>query len=204
MGATKRSSNIELLRIYSMFFIAFGHLWQIELDEYPFVPMLLRSMFGIGKLDCFVFITGYFLIFKTEFSLNRWFKILFQIIFYNVVLTAIFAALGKAPWIDVLISANPLLPTKFNAWFTTQMLGLILIQPFLSRLVSHMTKRQYQGLLLVLYSLTLTLVMDFRGEVFIRRHGKCRGSLLFSLQAVTCVYTCPLIVDGKFWAALYF
>lgn len=157
----QRDSNIELLRIYSMFFITFGHLWQPELNEWPTLPILFRNCFGIGKLDCFVFITGFFLIYKTQFSLQRYFKILFQIIFYNVVITAIAAMFGVAPWIDVLISANPLLPTKFNAWFTTQMLGLILIQPFLSKLVSHLTKRQYQLLLLILILLTTTLIPGF-------------------------------------------
>lgn len=162
MSVTKqRNSNIELLRIYSMFFIVFGHLWNPELTEWPELPMLIRGCFGIGKLDCFVFITGYFLIYKTDFSLQRYFKILFQIIFYNVVITGIAAIIGVAPWIDVLISANPLLPTKFNAWFTTQMLGLILVQPFLSRLVKTLNKRQYQVLLLVLCFLTTTLVMGF-------------------------------------------
>lgn len=68
---------------------------------------------------------------------------------------------GIAPWIDVLVSANPLLPSRFNAWFTTQMLGLILVQPFLSRLVSHLTKSQYQGLLIVLILLTTSMIPGF-------------------------------------------
>lgn len=69
--------------------------------------------------------------------------------------------LGTAPWIDVLLSANPLLPSRFNAWFTTQMLGLILVQPFLSRLVCCLTKRQYQGLLMVLILLTTSFIPGF-------------------------------------------
>ncbi len=162
-----RNSNIELLRIYSMFFITFGHLWQYQFADASFIPLWLRGCIGIGKVDCFVFITGYFLVHKTAFSLDRYFKILFQIMFYNMVITTVFACVGIAPWRDVLISANPLLPSKFNAWFTTQMLGLVLIQPFLSRFIKLLSKRQYQVLLLSLYLLTTTLIPGFPlGELY--------------------------------------
>ncbi len=54
-----RSSNIELLRIYSMFFIIWCHLWdgKVALSGGTFLEHLIASAAGVGAVDIFVLIT---------------------------------------------------------------------------------------------------------------------------------------------------
>ncbi|RXI23567.1 MAG: hypothetical protein C7K11_05245 [Candidatus Amulumruptor caecigallinarius] len=160
---TQRSSNIELLRIYAMFFIVFGHMWasRSHASSDSVGGMLMLNSVGIGVVDIFILITGYFLIDKTGFTLVRFFKILFEVMFYNFVIVLTFFALGEAPWTDLLSCLYPLGPTKFNVWFVSQYFALILVQPFLSRLVERMTQRQYAGFLCVMLLLTSVLVPGF-------------------------------------------
>lgn len=158
-----RHSNIELLRIYAMFFIVWGHIWAAKIDSAsaPFLAHLLVNSVGIGVVDIFILITGYFLIQRQEFTLVRFFKILFEVMFYNFIIVAVAVALGKAPGKDLVICLFPLAPTKFNAWFVSQYLALILIQPFISRFVPALTRTQYRALLCVLLLLTTVLVPGF-------------------------------------------
>lgn len=89
------------------------------------------------------------------------FKILFQVIFYNFVIVAVFVALGSAPPKDLLVCLFPLAPTKFNVWFVSQYLALILLQPFISRLISSLTKTQYRALLCIMLLLTTDFLPAF-------------------------------------------
>ena len=93
---TQRSSNIELLRIYAMFFIVFGHMWasRSHASSDSVGGMLMLNSVGIGVVDIFILITGYFLIDKTGFTLVRFFKILFEVMFYNFVIVLTFFALS--------------------------------------------------------------------------------------------------------------
>lgn len=158
-----RSSNIELLRIYAMFFIVWGHLWagKVAISGGSFLSHLLANSLGIGVVDIFILITGYFLISRIEFTFVRFLKILFEVIFYNFVIVVVFVALGVAPVKDLLVCIFPLAPTKFNVWFVSQYLALILLQPFLSRLVSALTKKQYEVLLCVMLLLTTEFIPGF-------------------------------------------
>lgn len=162
-GSKPRSSNIELLRIYAMFFIVWCHLWagEVAVSGGSFMSHLFANSLGIGAVDIFILITGYFLIRRTEFTLVRFFKILFQVIFYNFVIVAVFVALGSAPPKDLLVCLFPLAPTKFNVWFVSQYLALILLQPFISRLISSLTKTQYRALLCIMLLLTTDFLPAF-------------------------------------------
>ncbi len=158
-----RSSNIELLRIYSMFFIIWCHLWdgKVALSGGTFLEHLMASAAGVGAVDIFVLITGYFLINRTEFTLVRFFKILLEVMFWNFVIVAVFVGLGVAPSRDLLTCLFPLAPTKFNVWFVSQYLALILLQPFISRFVSSLTRTQYRALICVMLLLTTEIVPGF-------------------------------------------
>lgn len=158
-----RDSNIELLRIYAMFFITWGHICckvsGVEASPLPF--QWLTSMVGNGTVDIFILITGFFLINKTDISLRRFVKVLTQVIFYNVLIVSILVAYGVAQPIEILSAAYPLGPSKFNLWFVSQYLALILLQPLLSRFVMNYNHRQYLGFIVLLVCLTSTLLPVF-------------------------------------------
>lgn len=160
-----RQPNIEAIRIMAMAFIVFGHIsatlcYYTQCSDLEKVCLDL-SRIGVCSVDLFILISGYFLIDRTKVNLKRILKILFETIFYCFTITFLFYLFGKATLYDCLSSLNPMAPTRFNYWFVTKYIGLILLQPFLSRLAVSLSKVQYKALLVVLLLLTTNLTLLF-------------------------------------------
>lgn len=152
MNTRKRIPNYELLRILAMFFIVLGHMSRIG-DEtlFNYIPVPQH-------VDCFVLITGFFLV-KAQFRSIRYYRVLIEAIFYTGGITTImFFLVGNISLYDLFKSFYPLGGTRFNSWFVYNYLGLIIIQPFLTKLVFRLSKREYQLLLLALIILCTTLI----------------------------------------------
>lgn len=155
---SKRLANIEILRITAMFFIVFTHVKTIFFQPDLVTPterfVNILTNVGIFSVDLFVLISGYFLITSTKMGFGHFFKILVETIFYSVAITLIFMAFGegelKPKLYDLCASFNPLGPTRFNYWFVSRYLCMLLFAPFLSRFAQSLTKRQYKGLILVI------------------------------------------------------
>ncbi|MCR5568495.1 MAG: acyltransferase [Paludibacteraceae bacterium] len=155
---SKRLANIEILRITAMFFIVFTHVktifFQPDLVSTTEKFVNILTNVGIFSVDLFVLISGYFLITSTKMGFGHFFKILVETIFYSSVITLIFMAFGegelKPKLYDLCASFNPLGPTRFNYWFVSRYLCMLLFAPFLSRFAQSLTKRQYKGLILVI------------------------------------------------------
>ncbi len=158
-----RNSSIELLRLYAMFFISYGHLMVFSpiTEIKPLWFDFIQNCFGIGSVNLFILITGYFLINKTDYTLQRFFKILFETVFYFFLIALVFYTVGIGSVKDILLSFYPFAPSKFSVWFVVQYFGLILIQPFLSQFAVRLSKRQYKGFLLILLLLSTTLTPVF-------------------------------------------
>lgn len=145
-----RQSNIEAIRIMAMAFIVFGHI-SATLCNYSLCGDLEKAFLdlchvGACAVDLFILISGYFLINRTKVNLSRVIKILVETVFYCFTITFLFFLFGKATLYDCLSSLNPMAPTRFNYWFVTKYVGLMLLQPFLSRLAVSLTKVQYKAL----------------------------------------------------------
>ncbi len=103
----------------------------------------------------FVLISGYFLI-NAKFKSARVFRTLVETIFYTGIITLIlYFTTDRVKVVDLLKSFYPF---HLQYWFVTQYLALMLLQPFISRLISTLTKRQYEVLLIVILSLCSVFV----------------------------------------------
>lgn len=154
-----RQSNIEAIRILAMAFIVFGHI-SATLCNYSQCgnyekAFLVLSHVGVCSVDLFILISGYFLIDRTKVNLNRVLKILVETVFYCFTITVLFYLFGRTTLYDCLSSLNPMAPTRFNYWFVTKYIGLMLLQPFLSRLAVSLSKVQYKAFLVVFTSVPL-------------------------------------------------
>lgn len=154
-----------------MLFIVFGHV-SATLCNYSQWGVFERtflnlSHIGVCSVDLFILISGYFLINRTQIKLKRVLKIMVETFFYTFTIKLLFYLCGRASLYDCLSSLNPMAPTRFNYWFVTKYIGLMLLQPFLSRLAVSLSKTQYKALLVVLLLLTtdLTLLFPF-GTLF--------------------------------------
>lgn len=166
----KRDINAELLRVLAMILIVSGHyiytgvkktmdpsLFDVKdgfIESLNYVTMeLLWLLAGIG-VDCFVMITGYYMIGKETMRWGGALKTWAQTLFYSSTLFIVGALCFNQP-ATLEMAARAFLPINQKCyWFVTSYVGLLFIAPFLSRLANTLTQRQYQWLLAVMFLLT--------------------------------------------------
>lgn len=161
-GKTSRNSPVELLRILAMGMIVLSHAcYHSGYDNtYSLVSVnRLFLQFGyLGNLgvDIFVLISGYFQC-RMEFRRRSFSKLLSQVWFYSVALYLV----GHFGFGLSLPLTQVLLPTIFEEyWFVTAYVVLLLLSPFLNRMVHNLTKGQLDallGILLLIWAVVPTL-----------------------------------------------
>lgn len=148
----QRESNIELLRIISMWFILLHHL--IVHALYPdmmtghdgvtskyAIYSLLEGFFYVA-VDVFILISGYFGI---KMRARRVWSLYLQCAFYGL-LTYIFGvAIGVAPLVPhTFITKSVLIFSHLSSWwFVVCYLMLMVVAPFLNYGMQLMNKREY-------------------------------------------------------------
>lgn len=147
-----RDSSIELLRIVTMLVIVAhnyvvnsGIISEITSENVLQFNSLFCLVFGWGGktgINCFVLITGYFMC-KSDISLKKFLKLLFEIEFYNIVIYLIFLLSGYAPF-----SVKELIKTVIPIYwlgtgFTASYLVFFLFIPFLNLLINAMNEKQH-------------------------------------------------------------
>lgn len=113
---------------------------------------------GKTGINCFVMITGYFMC-KSKITLRKFLKLLFEVLFYNIISYIIFVTTGYENL--SLSGIENLIPMRnLKTDFTSCFLVFFFCIPFLNVLVQHLDKRKHQyliGLCLFIYTLHGTL-----------------------------------------------
>lgn len=131
------------------------------LDEMTLQPSSAKSLYlyilgawGKTGINCFVMITGYYMC-KSHITMRKFLKLLLWIMFYNIVITAIFMTCGYQPY-SLMHTTKELLPiTNIDTGFGSCYLMFFLLIPFLNVLIHNMSQRQHLtlvALLLFIYS----------------------------------------------------
>lgn len=150
MQQTKpRNSNLELYRIIVMLLIVAHHYVVnsgliLPMTEAPLsgrsIFFFLFGAWGKTGINCFVLITGYFMC-KSQITLQKFMKLLFEVLFYSVSINAIFMLTGYMEFsLSAIIYALPGRILSDN--FTTCFLVFYLCIPFLNALVQNLSKKQ--------------------------------------------------------------
>ena len=153
--ATQRNPSFEILRVIAMLFIVVWHFLIHGLGRHPVCvaddPISLFNLSSIEFIgclskistNCYVLITGYFLIRTTT---TKWAKIpktWAPIFFYSAFILGIFLIFDyqHISWEDCYRS---LLPIYFDRyWFASRYLALVALAPFLAVIARNITRRQY-------------------------------------------------------------
>ena len=182
----ERDSGIELLRIFAILLVigvhafSYGGFYAAARDVGGHVASaaLLMKLATRAAVNIFVIITGYFMV-HTQFdpakNLRRAGKLYQKMLFYSVVLTALFLCLGASFWVDrgtvfnwKQVVLKGLLPVSSQTWyFLTDYLLLCLLVPFVNLALQKLTKKQYFWFVLALTAfmsvwMTLVHVYPFR------------------------------------------
>lgn len=156
----KRESNLDLLRIVSMLLIIFlhsiDHSGVLEAAEVAALPgyAYVRFMYALTQVcvNCYVLISGYFLV-NSKFRLQKLAVLWLEVVFYSLVIKAIFMAAGYTPFslISLISCFFPILTGRY--WFITIYFGLYLVSPFLNLAIHAMNQKQHTALNLLLFAL---------------------------------------------------
>lgn len=122
--------------------------------------LLAAARIGPFILGAFMLITGYFLSMKTKFSWRSFFKLYGQVLFYSVA-TGIAACLLGTKEMSLLNVVKMVLPFSFNRyWYFSAYIVILLLHPFINKLIDSLTKKQLAALCvvsLVLFSVIRTV-----------------------------------------------
>ncbi len=154
-----RQSNIELLRIISIFMIILHHLslhteWHDAVFE-TITPQYLWIRFILmgGKLgvNIFVLISGYFLSLKKEGYCKRAFELWRTILFYSLGCYGLGLLLGTVRFsgFEILKSFCPV--TTVHWWFATTYFILFILAPFINILIEKIDIKVYRRMLIIMF-----------------------------------------------------
>jgi len=148
-----RSSNLELLRIICMLFIIAHHFgvhsdFAGVLGFNSFVVSVFKSC---GKLavNTFVLITGYFTV-NSRFKIKKLINIISLTVFYNVIIY-ITVTLSTGSSIKFIELVKSFFPIRYNSyWFVTCFIAMLLLSPFINKLIHALTHVQHIILIVLL------------------------------------------------------
>lgn len=169
-----RDSNFELFRIVLMLLIV-AHHYVVNSGISQFYDfnnitgnMIFLQLFGFaGKIgiNCFVFITGYFMI-KSQFKFQKLLKLYLEIKFYKLTIYVLFLIVGYEKF-----SISGCLKTIFNIaygvglGFTATFVFLYMLIPFINTMLLNLNQKLHLiliGILVFLYTFisTFSLLHD--------------------------------------------
>ena len=167
----ERQSNLELLRIFSMFLIAMHHF-----SVHGGIPLVLESQsislnlvlgqffycFGKVGVNLFVMITGYFLITRLG-KLSSFLKLVITTFFYSVTLFLICSVFsGGGTFFEFVKALLPLTSNQY--WFITAYCSLFLISPLITKVLTQLDRKTY-AYILVFVVIFASLIPTFGGAI---------------------------------------
>ena len=170
---TSRNSNIEIFRVITMLMIVAHHYvvnsGLLEIGgvvtansfSSQSIFLFIFGMWGKIGINCFVFITGYFMC-KSRISFRKFLKLLLQIEFYNITITLIFYITGYEQFTISGFIHNVLPITAISTNFISCYLIFYLLIPFLNILIEHLSSKQHLAITLLLV-LVYSILDNFPG-----------------------------------------
>lgn len=166
-----RQTNFEMLRIVGMLLIVMSHCdeffgladrYSTSLGIYKIITDWLHSGGQIG-VGCFLLISGYFMV-EQKVTIRKILKLVGEVWFYTIGTYLIFGGgyrllhngMGKLWFVKQTVYAfSPILFSHY--WFVTAYIILLIVSPFLNKLIFALDKKNYQKFLVTLIGLFVIL-----------------------------------------------
>ena len=166
MAKTERNSNIELLRIFSMFAIICGHFvgqsgdltFNNSVNDFFLIFISSGSRIAV---NVFLLVGVWFMV-DTKFSSKRVLKLYLQVYFYTSIITIVMLVVTKAdlPIKETIYGFVPLLGRC--VWFASAYIFLLLFKPFLDKILNWEKKELFIFITMFLFlmSFVSTILSD--------------------------------------------
>lgn len=162
-----RKSNIELLRIISIFLIIIFHC--VFKSGFEFEPgfsinkLLVKIFYMFGELgvNLFILIFGYFMV-NSRFKCKKLIRLLLEVQFYywtTVFIACKLDGFKLTGWKNIFLSFFPVIMNYY--WFITAYIIVYIMSTYFNILIRAMDKRTYQKLLLTILGLYCVLPTIF-------------------------------------------
>lgn len=167
MKAKQRTSNMELLRIIAMMMIISLHqngavnaLASLTPGETNYYLSHIAESFSICSVNCFVLLSGYFMIGKKEAPAKKCVHLLVDVAFWGLLgYGCAFLLWGESVGIkEVIVAILPYI--KGQRWFVRDYIILVLLAPYINICLNRLSKRNYQ-ILVVLMLLIFSIWPSF-------------------------------------------
>ena len=138
---------VTMLMIIGLHYLLFGGPLSHTSGFNQKLAWFMEAFFFVA-VNCYVLISGYFLVLKKEIHMKRIVSLWLQIIFYTIIFYCMHLCIHPSfHWKDFF---HVILPVRYEAyWFVTSYFGLYLLSPFLTQFARSMTKQQYVKFLIV-------------------------------------------------------
>ncbi|MCR5123046.1 MAG: hypothetical protein K6B74_11570 [Ruminococcus sp.] len=152
----KRNSSFELMRIICMFMILCLHANKDMLFTHDYaIPRYIKAFMTVSEslcisaVNCFVLITGYFMITSSRLKIRKAAELVVLTSGYGLTFFIIMCLCGKCYFsFEVMLScAAPYFYDK--VWFINIYLVLILLAPFVNKGLTALSKDSYRLLLVI-------------------------------------------------------
>lgn len=206
----KRESNLELFRIIVMLLIIAHHYVAnsgLMSEQYLFAaPTSLKSIFlfsfaAFGKIgiNCFVLITAFFMCEKS-ISHTKFFKLLFEIMFYKIVIGAIFILSSYEPLTlkNIIKCLIPFQSVTTN--FTGCYLLFFLCIPFLNILIKNLNRKQH--ILLIALSCFIYVILGSIPKFQVSMNYVSWYIVLYFIGSFIKMYPHKMFDSKKIWGSL--
>lgn len=151
-----RNSNFELLRIISIVMIMMLHylgywtLDNVNKDTLNYYIVYLIQSISVMGVNCFILITGYFLIEKDRVNIRKIVDLLLIVAFYGFIFYFFMMFINKTSFNikDFIKALIPFLIGK--RWFVRTYIILFLLAPYINKCLISLHKKSFQLLILIL------------------------------------------------------
>lgn len=211
--AKLRDSSLELFRIVLMLMIIAHHyvvnsgLCQEILKEgagnisWRGLSFLMFGAWGKVGINCFVLITGYFMC-TGRATIQKFLKLYFQILFYNVVIGSVFMVVGLKTFKYATLFYW-LLPFKnLTSSFTAGFLAFFLFIPFVNALINALDRKKHFLLLAALLSVFSIFPTFTFGRISIANNYVCWFAIVYIVGAYVRKYPLKVFDHRGYMACL--
>ncbi|MBQ9605184.1 MAG: acyltransferase family protein [Firmicutes bacterium] len=170
--AQRRYSGIDLLKVLSVFAVIIIHILNQcgTLENLPEKSVSYFTGYFIYAIvlcmvNCFAMSSG-FLLCKKKVKYSRASYVWVETVFYGLVITAAFFFLNlqNVSAADVAKTFFPIINNSY--WYVTAYIGVVLISPFINKLMLSLDRRQTRWLMAVLFLMFSVLSGILRSSVY--------------------------------------
>lgn len=171
-----RNYGLDLLRILCMFMILFLHMFEYSglryfpngTLDFPGVVLWWLSALTYVAVDCYVLISGYFLV-DQRFRLSKLIKLALEVWFYSIGIMLVLLLCGKQA-LSFTNLFKSFFPLSFKGyWFVTIYIGMYMLSPLLNLFIKRIDQKQHLGtivVILILLSLWRDLIPTLDSPFF--------------------------------------